>query len=126
MQRALTIFLTLALLFSGMTSFGQTTTATITGTVTDPSGAVVPSAKVSVTSETEGTVRDVLTGSTGVFTVPNLNVGRYRLQVTASGFATYELTGSARDRFPVAAGVLRNHENQDSLIASGGGGRVCG
>src|SRR5258708_4600762 len=81
------------LLFCGLTSFGQTTTATITGTVTDPSGAVVPSAKVLVTSEAEGSVRDMLTGPTGVFTAPNLTVGRYRLQVTAAGFASYELTG---------------------------------
>lgn len=53
----------------------------------------MPSAKVLVTSEAEGSVRDMLTGPTGVFTAPNLTVGRYRLQVTAAGFASYELTG---------------------------------
>ena len=73
--------------------FGQTTFATITGTVTDPSGAVLPGAKVTVTSEGEGTVRDVLTGSTGVFTVPNLTVGTYRLHVTATGFGPHDRTG---------------------------------
>ena len=91
---------TLALSLAGIclilhipTVSGQTTFAAITGTVTDPSGAVVQGAKVSVTSEGEGTVRDVTTGSTGVFTVPNLTVGAYRLQVTASGFGTYDRTG---------------------------------
>jgi hypothetical protein len=74
-------------------SFGQTTFATITGTVTDPSGAVVPGAKVSIISETEGSVRDLTTGSTGVFVAPNLNVGRYRLKAAAAGFAPYERTG---------------------------------
>jgi hypothetical protein len=81
------------LILPASTVFGQTTFATITGTVTDPSGAVLQGAKVSVTSEGEGTVRDVITGSTGVFTVPNLTVGRYRLQATASGFGPFDLTG---------------------------------
>src|SRR5260370_34996089 len=83
-----------ALLLLGVSEvFGQTTFATITGTVTDPSGAVLPGAKVTVTSEGEGTVRDVLTGSTGVFTVPNLTVGTYRLHVTATGFGAHDRTG---------------------------------
>jgi len=86
-------FLGTYLILPGSMVFGQTTFATITGTVTDPSGAVLQGAKVSVTSEGEGTVRDVITGSTGVFTVPNLTVGRYRLQATASGFGPFDLTG---------------------------------
>ncbi len=72
---------------------GQTTFGTITGIVTDPSGAVVPGAKVSITNEHEGTVRQITTGSTGVYTAPNLAVGSYRLQVSAAGFATYEASG---------------------------------
>src|SRR5579883_2231794 len=93
MHRANRAILTLLAvgLFAG-NIFGQTTSATITGTVTDPSGGVVPGAKVTVTNEGEGTVRDVTTGNTGVFSVPNLTVGRYRLHVTASGFAAYDLT----------------------------------
>ena len=83
----------ICLIVSISTVFGQTTFATITGTVTDSSGAVLPGAKVSVTSEGEGTVRDVTTGSTGVFTVPNLTVGRYRVQVAAAGFGAYDRTG---------------------------------
>lgn len=95
MYRALALLLTggIYLVLPGSMVFGQTTFATITGTVTDPSGAVLPGAKVSVTSEGEGTVREMTTGSTGVFTVPNLTVGKYRLQANAAGFGTYDRTG---------------------------------
>jgi hypothetical protein len=94
MHRALALLLCGAcLIFPVSPAFGQTTLATVTGTVTDPSGAVLPGAKVSVTNEGEGTVRAVTTGSSGVFTVPNLTVGAYRLQVTATGFGPYDRTG---------------------------------
>ena len=92
--RAMFLFVVgVCLILLGSVAFGQTTFATITGTVTDPSGATIPGAKVSVTSENEGSVRDMTTGNTGVFTAPNLNVGRYRVKVVASGFADYERTG---------------------------------
>ena len=80
-------------LFASLAAYGQSTFGTITGTVVDPSGGVVPNATVIVTSEAEGTVREVTTGSTGVFAVPNLKVGGYRLQVNATGFAGYNATG---------------------------------
>ena len=48
-------------------SFGQTTFGTITGTVTDPSGAVVPNAKITITNEGDRTTREVVTSSAGVF-----------------------------------------------------------
>jgi hypothetical protein len=80
-------------LLASLAGYGQSTFGTITGTVTDPSGAVVPNATVIVTSEAEGAVREVSTGSTGVFAVPNLKVGGYRLQVNAAGFAGYNATG---------------------------------
>ena len=80
-------------LLISLAGYGQSTFGTITGTVTDPSGAVVPNATVIVTSEAEGTARESTAGSTGVFTVPNLKVGAYRLQVNATGFAGYNATG---------------------------------
>ncbi|HWC00786.1 MAG TPA: carboxypeptidase-like regulatory domain-containing protein, partial [Bryobacteraceae bacterium] len=61
----------------------QTTTGTITGIVTDPSGAVVPNAKVTILNEAEGSTRDLATSASGVFTASNLTVGTYRVRVTA-------------------------------------------
>src|SRR5579884_1276520 len=68
----------------------QTTTGTITGTVTDPTGAVVPNAKVTVVNEAEGAARDLTTNASGVFTAPNLTVGTYRVRVNSPGFAQFE------------------------------------
>ena len=69
---------------------GQSTTGTITGIVTDPSGAVVPAITVSVVNTAEGSVRDVTTTSAGVFTAPNLTIGVYGVRANVSGFAAYE------------------------------------
>ena len=71
-------------------SLSQSTFGSITGTVTDPAGAVVPGAEVEVTNEGTGAIRKVATTNSGVFNVPNLDVGRYKVRVTGAGFATYE------------------------------------
>lgn len=73
-----------------LTLSAQTTTGTITGTVTDPSGAVVPDAKITVMNQAQGVTREMTTNTSGVFTAPNLTVGTYRVRVEAPGFAPYE------------------------------------
>jgi hypothetical protein len=74
-------------------SHSQSTFGSITGTVTDPASAIVPDAEVEVANEGTGAVRRVTTGSAGVFNVPNLDLGTYRVRVTGTGFNTYERTG---------------------------------
>ena len=71
-----------------LTARGQST-ASLSGTVTDPSGAVVPNAKVTVHSLATGLDRVVSTDSAGLYIVPSLIPGDYRVQATASGFGTY-------------------------------------
>jgi hypothetical protein len=88
--------LTLAIyagLVFGCIGFAQSTFGSITGIVTDPSGAIIPNAEVDVTNEGTGAVRSTNSGSTGVYNVPNLDVGRYELRVSAKGFTTYERKG---------------------------------
>ena len=80
-------------LFAVSPGITQTTFGSITGVVTDPSGAVVPGAKVSIINEEQGMVRQADTGKSGTFSVPNLDVGTYRLRVSATSFAAYERTG---------------------------------
>jgi len=73
--------------------FGQASTGTITGTVTDPTGAVVGGAGVDVTNTETGVAYPTVTTSAGVYTVTNLPVGSYALTVTVAGFKRYQRTG---------------------------------
>jgi hypothetical protein len=75
-----------------MNLFGQEK-ATITGTVSDPSGSVIPAAKVTVTNVGTGQTRIIETNSSGNYLVPDLNIGSYSVKVEATGFKTYEQTG---------------------------------
>ena len=65
-------------------------TAAITGTVTDPQGAVVPNAKITLTNVEKGTVRTTQTDNTGNYQLPSLPVGKYDLVIEAPGLAKYE------------------------------------
>ena len=71
----------------------QTATSQISGVVQDPSGSAVPRAQVQVTQTDTDFTRAVTSGPNGEYTIPNLPVGPYRLQVTASGFSTYVQAG---------------------------------
>ncbi len=82
----------LLLLAAGM-GLAQSTFGSITGVTTDPTGSVVPNAQIQVINEGTGAVRSVLTSSAGVFNVPSLDVGAYRIKISASGFTTYERSG---------------------------------
>jgi len=79
-----------SVLLVGEAGFAQSTFGSITGTVKDPSGALVPSANVEVTNQGTGAVRHAATGSAGVFNVPSLDLGAYRVRITATGFKTFE------------------------------------
>jgi outer membrane receptor protein involved in Fe transport len=75
-----------------MTPAQTATTGQITGVVTDPSGAVVVGAKVTVTSDA-GVLRQAETGGNGRYTFPLLDPGAYRVEVARSGFAALKLEG---------------------------------
>lgn len=72
---------------------GQETRATLTGRVTDPSGAIIPGAQVTVTRTDTGTQTNVLSNKAGDYTVPFLTPGLYMVSVTAPGFEKYVHTG---------------------------------
>lgn len=69
------------------------TTATITGTVTDPSGAVIPGATVTIKNLATGVVTTSQSNSDGSFVAPGLNVGTYSVSIAKEGFATYTESG---------------------------------
>ena len=65
----------------------QSNKGTITGTVTDPNGAVVKDAKVVVTNVADGQTREASTSDDGTYAIPALDPGVYRVTIDASGFS---------------------------------------
>src|SRR5579871_972117 len=76
---------------------GAVTGGSITGTVTDQSGGVIPGATVTLHNTALGTDYKSTTGATGDYSFPNLPVGRYDLTLESSGFNTLKRTGIVID-----------------------------
>src|SRR5262245_58342351 len=68
-------------------------TAELNGRVTDESGAVLPGVTVTATQTATGFMRTVATDEAGTWSMPNLSIGPYRLEVSLQGFRTYVQTG---------------------------------
>lgn len=83
--------LCIALLSSA--AIAQTTSGTITGTVTDQSGAVVPSAKITLTDEATKDTREVTGGDNGEFVFAALRPGAYTISVEKAGFQGFRQNG---------------------------------
>src|SRR6266568_5101861 len=81
------------LLFLALNTFGQSDRGTITGTITDPSGALIPGAKITLVNVETDTRSETVSTSTGNYTLPALAVGNYTLKVEHEGFNTYQQTG---------------------------------
>src|SRR5215510_4877501 len=74
-------------------ALGQTTTATLSGVVRDASGALVPSAKISVKNTNTGATRDTATDSEGRYSLTNLGPGAYEVRAERAGFKTAAQSG---------------------------------
>lgn len=90
---------------------GETTSAII-GQVTDPSGAAVPGATVTITNRETGSSRSVSTDAEGRFSFPQLKPGAYSVKVEAQGFApqqndqVFSGLGEAVGRFRASVGAI--------------------
>jgi len=83
------VFLILFLIFTASVPvYSQATGATLSGTISDPSGAVIPGAQVSIRNTATGLAKETIADSTGFYTLPNLPAGTYEIKVTANGFNT--------------------------------------
>ena len=91
--RLVSLLLTLWLLPFAFLAQGQTFSASITGTVTDPSGAAVSSAKVRLTNMDTKDIREKVTGSSGTYDFQNLLPGTYQLSAAATGFKDFLQNG---------------------------------
>ena len=100
--------LTLALIQPSFTLFAQDVTATIVGTVTDPSGAPVSGATVTVTNTGTNVAQKFTTDASGNYTAPLLPVGRYDIAVEAQGFKREVKSGivlNVNDRLTINVGL---------------------
>src|SRR5260370_1663263 len=69
-------------------AYAQVAGATLTGTVKDSSGAVIPNAQISITDLATSVSRGVSSNAAGLYTAPNLSPGNYEVRVTSTGFRT--------------------------------------
>jgi hypothetical protein len=80
-------------LFSTALSAQTISTSQIRGTIQDPSGAAVAGAEVRLVETATGAVRTATSGADGSYSLPDLFVGTYRLEITKAGFSKYVQTG---------------------------------
>src|SRR5437899_1865428 len=85
--------LLLCLLFLGVSSqaFGQN--ATVVGTITDPSGAAVANATITITHTETGQAYHLTSNGDGQYVAPDLPIGHYNIKVEATGFKAAEQKG---------------------------------
>src|SRR5690348_14790908 len=73
--------------------FGQLGKGVVSGTVADPSGAVITGATVTLVNQATGTERTITTNSVGLYRFEFTDVGTYSLRVSSQNFSAYEMTG---------------------------------
>src|SRR5205085_11375439 len=88
-QRLVCFLAFCVILLSSQPARSQAVSATLIGTVTDSSAATVPNAGVTVTETRTGVSRKSSTTSDGVYTIPYLTPGTYRVEVEARGFKKF-------------------------------------
>src|ERR1051325_8521448 len=122
-SRCLHIFLA-ALSFISLSAYAQTGTSTsITGTVTDPTGAVVPNATVEIKNPVSGFSRTATTDPAGNFSVPNVPFNPYHVAVTGSGFSPYVSDVEVRSTVPVTLKItLKVEASGERITVEANGG----
>ncbi|HEY4764939.1 MAG TPA: carboxypeptidase regulatory-like domain-containing protein [Candidatus Sulfotelmatobacter sp.] len=92
-KTASTVALLLVFILLASTGFAQQLTGTLSATITDAAGAVVPNAKVTMKNDQSGDVRTTVSNGSGYFTVTAVQPGSYSVTVEAAGFKTWQQTG---------------------------------
>ena len=83
----ITFFLALVL---GASALAQSSQGTVSGLVTDPSGAVLPDSAITATNTATGEILKTTSNADGLFVFPLLPVGPYKIEATRAGFATFD------------------------------------
>jgi hypothetical protein len=88
MKRRVAYYCLVIVLFFSVAASGQTTNATLSGTVLDPQNAVIPNTRISAENIATGIVVTAVTNDAGIYTFPSIPPGTYRLTGEAPGFRT--------------------------------------
>jgi hypothetical protein len=117
------ILVALALAIFSACAWPQTQLATVFGIITDPSGAVIPSAYVTIVNQSTGLKREVLTGMTGQYYLAGLPTGDYVVYIEKPGFQTQLRAGitltSASEVTVNVSLSIGDQQQQVSVTASG-------
>ncbi|MGA8909582.1 MAG: carboxypeptidase-like regulatory domain-containing protein [Acidobacteriaceae bacterium] len=113
MRCALTALLGIFLLLPGSAAWAQNAQGTIVGHVTDPSGAAIAGAKVTVTDASNGVTHRLITNASGDYTAADLNPGTYSVTAESTGFSqevasnlTLEIQQTLRQDFKLTVGSV--------------------
>jgi hypothetical protein len=118
------VFLTFPFLFflkTGLCSQATGNGGTVYGIVKDPSGAVVAGAEVTISNPVSGYSRSAKSGSDGTFRLTNIPPNQYHLQITLTGFQTFQQDVAVRTQVPIqinAALVLAGSSETVNVEAS--------
>jgi len=93
MKKACYLVLTVFLLSNALSAQTTVAGARLNGTVTDPTGAAIPGAKVTVHNTETGLTRETQTTEAGLYDFPNIPVGLYELTIEKAGFSSVKRTG---------------------------------
>src|SRR5205085_7909643 len=124
-RKSLSAAFVLTFLFGlGIGAYAQSGSSTsITGTVVDPSGAVVTNATVEARNPVSGFSRSAATDASGKFTIPNVPFNPYHVTVTRQGFAPYAGDVDVRSTVPVNVNVtLKVGGSAESVTVEAAGG----
>ena len=105
-------------------ALGQaTSTGTVTGVVTDPTGAVVPGATITMTDATTGAQRTTVTNKDGQYVMVNVTPATYNISCTKSGFEVDRINGetvSVGTQTTANFAMVVGSQNTDRRSAGGG------
>ena len=122
-SRSATFLLTIFLALSVVAHAQSGSSTSITGTVVDPSGAVVTNATVEVRNPVSGFSRNTVTDAAGKFVVPNVPFNPYHVTATGQGFAPYSGDVDVRSTVPVNLNIaLKVGGSAESVTVEANGG----
>lgn len=93
------------LLIACQTAWPQASTSSVRGMITDPTGAVIPNAKVTLRNVATNEVQQTTTNQAGLYAFPGVIPGRYVLKVEAPGLETYEASLTVQVQVPAVVNV---------------------